>query len=104
MFIVIRVYLFIFFLNQIPHLREPRSLYALNKELGPQQAARWWVHKLQMARLSIFIKDVTLGSVLCKPENSSYYVFLLLLFPIPPPPLPTLTAFTFSAHISLCPL
>ncbi|BFZ04187.1 hypothetical protein BsWGS_07225 [Bradybaena similaris] len=25
----------------IPHLREPRSLYALNKELGPQQAARW---------------------------------------------------------------
>ncbi|GFS24864.1 cytosolic carboxypeptidase 2 [Elysia marginata] len=25
----------------VPRLREPRSLYALTKELGPQQAARW---------------------------------------------------------------
>nr|KAI8726078.1 cytosolic carboxypeptidase 2-like [Biomphalaria glabrata] len=27
--------------KMVPRLREPRSLYALNKELGPQQAARW---------------------------------------------------------------
>ncbi|XP_035828851.1 cytosolic carboxypeptidase 2 [Aplysia californica] len=27
--------------KMVPKLREPRSLYALNKELGPQQAARW---------------------------------------------------------------
>ncbi|CAL1533712.1 unnamed protein product [Lymnaea stagnalis] len=27
--------------KMVPRLREPRSLYALTKELGPQQAARW---------------------------------------------------------------
>ncbi|XP_025088397.1 uncharacterized protein LOC112560646 isoform X7 [Pomacea canaliculata] len=27
--------------RMVPRLREPRNLYALNKELGPQQAARW---------------------------------------------------------------
>ncbi|VDI78246.1 Hypothetical predicted protein [Mytilus galloprovincialis] len=27
--------------GMVPKLREPRSLFALSKELGPQQAARW---------------------------------------------------------------